>query len=128
MGNLQVRFLEGWAPAMAPGYSTLIALRQSCPSYERSSVSFWLTKWHEARGPWRVRRVRSHANLIGLRLRIVLERRLRTIRSRRPIRFAWLLTLRTRQGPRASCHFVSQKLTLLLSYDGQLWRNAIRVE
>jgi hypothetical protein len=22
-GNLQVRFLEGWAPAMAPGYSTL---------------------------------------------------------------------------------------------------------
>jgi len=23
MGNLQVRFLEGWAPAMAPGYSTL---------------------------------------------------------------------------------------------------------
>jgi hypothetical protein len=21
MGNLQVRFLEGWAPAMAPGYS-----------------------------------------------------------------------------------------------------------
>jgi hypothetical protein len=24
MGNLQVRFLEGWAPAMAPGYSTLI--------------------------------------------------------------------------------------------------------
>ncbi len=24
MGNLQVRFLEGWAPAMAPGYSTSI--------------------------------------------------------------------------------------------------------
>jgi len=24
MGNLHVRFLEGWAPAMAPGYSTLI--------------------------------------------------------------------------------------------------------
>jgi hypothetical protein len=23
MGNLQVRFLEGWAPAMAPGYSNL---------------------------------------------------------------------------------------------------------
>jgi hypothetical protein len=23
MGNLQVRFLEGWAPAMAPGYSTI---------------------------------------------------------------------------------------------------------
>jgi hypothetical protein len=22
---------EGWSPAMAPGYSTLIALRQSCP-------------------------------------------------------------------------------------------------
>jgi hypothetical protein len=28
MGNLQVRFLEGWAPAMVPGYSTLITLRQ----------------------------------------------------------------------------------------------------
>jgi hypothetical protein len=27
MGNLQVRFLEGWAPAMAPGYSTLMAWR-----------------------------------------------------------------------------------------------------
>src|SRR6266404_1323408 len=26
MGNLQVRFLEGWAPAMAPGYSTLTGL------------------------------------------------------------------------------------------------------
>ncbi len=25
MGNLQVRFLEGWAPAMAPGYSTVRA-------------------------------------------------------------------------------------------------------
>jgi len=24
MGNLQVRFLEGWAPAMAPGHSTAI--------------------------------------------------------------------------------------------------------
>ena len=24
MGNLQVRFLEGWAPAMAPGYSTKV--------------------------------------------------------------------------------------------------------
>lgn len=23
MGNLQVRFLEGWAPAMAPGYSAI---------------------------------------------------------------------------------------------------------
>jgi hypothetical protein len=23
MGNLQVRFLEGWAPAMAPGHSTV---------------------------------------------------------------------------------------------------------
>jgi hypothetical protein len=34
MGNLQVRFLEGWAPAMAPGHSTLIALRQSCPRSE----------------------------------------------------------------------------------------------
>jgi hypothetical protein len=26
MGNLQVRFLEGWAPAMAPGYSTFAGL------------------------------------------------------------------------------------------------------
>jgi hypothetical protein len=25
-GNLQVRFLEGWAPAMAPGYSTAIQM------------------------------------------------------------------------------------------------------
>jgi hypothetical protein len=24
MGNLQVRFLEGWAPAMAPGHSTVM--------------------------------------------------------------------------------------------------------
>jgi len=24
MGNLQVRFLEGWAPAMASGYSTVV--------------------------------------------------------------------------------------------------------
>ena len=24
MGNLHVRFLEGWAPAMAPGYSTVM--------------------------------------------------------------------------------------------------------
>jgi hypothetical protein len=24
MGNLHVRFLEGWAPAMAPGYSTAV--------------------------------------------------------------------------------------------------------
>ena len=24
-GNLQVRFLEGWASAMAPGYSTIEA-------------------------------------------------------------------------------------------------------
>ncbi|SRR6266576_5454313 len=37
MGNLQVRFLEGWAPAMAPGYSTLIALRQSCPSPDKNA-------------------------------------------------------------------------------------------
>src|SRR5216684_1892730 len=36
MGNLQVRFLEGWAPAMAPGYSTLIWLRQSCSSSEHN--------------------------------------------------------------------------------------------
>jgi hypothetical protein len=32
MGNLQVRFLEGWAPAMAPGYSTLTGLRKGWPS------------------------------------------------------------------------------------------------
>src|SRR6266480_5036705 len=32
MGNLQVRFLEGWAPAMAPGYSTLTGLRKGCSS------------------------------------------------------------------------------------------------
>ena len=55
MGNLQVRFLEGWAPAMAPGYSTLIpftsglpVIRQECSktltriqlsrTYEASSV------------------------------------------------------------------------------------------
>ena len=31
MGNLQVRFLEGWAPAMAPGYSTIWFLANSCP-------------------------------------------------------------------------------------------------
>jgi hypothetical protein len=28
MGNLQVRFLEGWAPAMAPGYSTMFLFAQ----------------------------------------------------------------------------------------------------
>ena len=28
-GNLQVRFLEGWASAMAPGYSTLIRVRKA---------------------------------------------------------------------------------------------------
>src|SRR6266851_5744249 len=33
MGNLQVRFLEGWAPAMAPGYSTL-GIISGCPSSE----------------------------------------------------------------------------------------------
>jgi len=26
MGNLQVRFLEGWAPAMAPGHSTVMSI------------------------------------------------------------------------------------------------------
>src|ERR1700688_2436453 len=26
MGNLQVQFLEGWAPAMAPGYSTRFSM------------------------------------------------------------------------------------------------------
>src|SRR5260370_22918787 len=49
MGNLQVRFLEGWAPAMAPGYSTLIALRQSCPSLGSSPCDHWLI---ELRGFW----------------------------------------------------------------------------
>src|ERR1700722_18245044 len=29
MGNLQVRFLEGWAPAMAPGYSTIFFVRRA---------------------------------------------------------------------------------------------------
>jgi hypothetical protein len=41
MGNLQVRFLEGWAPAMAPGYSTLIPLCQSWPSFGRSWAGMW---------------------------------------------------------------------------------------
>ena len=31
MGNLQVRFLEGWAPAMAPGYSTIFVLKPTSP-------------------------------------------------------------------------------------------------
>jgi len=31
MGNLHVRFLEGWAPAMAPGYSNLIAIMDGLP-------------------------------------------------------------------------------------------------
>ena len=56
MGNLQVRFLEGWAPAMAPGHSTLgsyfrivgnltLGLLQSCssngyyPRFERFGVT-----------------------------------------------------------------------------------------
>ena len=39
MGNLQVRFLEGWAPAMALGYSTLIALRQSSRLRETDPTS-----------------------------------------------------------------------------------------
>src|ERR1700719_1969216 len=29
MGNLQVRFLEGWTPAMAPGYSTIAGVATS---------------------------------------------------------------------------------------------------
>ena len=33
MGNLQVRFLEGWAPAMAPGYSTVcLRVKDYCSS------------------------------------------------------------------------------------------------
>jgi hypothetical protein len=36
MGNLQVRFLEGWAPAMAPGYSTLTGLWKGCPQLGRN--------------------------------------------------------------------------------------------
>src|SRR5882724_3927005 len=36
MGNLQVRFLEGWAPAMAPGYSTLTGLWKGCQSSGRN--------------------------------------------------------------------------------------------
>jgi hypothetical protein len=34
MGNLQVRFLEGWAPAMASGYSTVTRLGKDGPSYD----------------------------------------------------------------------------------------------
>src|SRR6266704_1179683 len=40
MGNLQVRFLEGWAPAMAPGYSTLIALKRTNPFLEPRRFGF----------------------------------------------------------------------------------------
>src|ERR1700688_1836609 len=37
MGNLQVRFLEGWAPAMAPGYSTRSSL-MTAPQINRLSA------------------------------------------------------------------------------------------
>src|ERR1017187_3362338 len=30
-GNLHVRFLEGWASAMAPGYSTILGPVPTCP-------------------------------------------------------------------------------------------------
>jgi hypothetical protein len=47
MGNLQVRFLEGWAPAMAPGHSTLIFGRRQVPicsfHYQHLSLD-WETK------------------------------------------------------------------------------------
>src|SRR2546430_7850491 len=33
MGTLHVRFLEGWAPAMAPSYSTVTGLGKSCRPY-----------------------------------------------------------------------------------------------
>src|SRR5437667_9608700 len=35
MGNLQVRFLEGWAPAMAPGHSTLTGLIEGLDVHEK---------------------------------------------------------------------------------------------
>jgi hypothetical protein len=35
MGNLQVRFLEGWAPAMAPGHSTVVAEIDTSEDYFR---------------------------------------------------------------------------------------------
>ncbi len=42
-GNLQVRFLEGWAPAMAPGHSTILG--RASPGglyevYERKTTVF----------------------------------------------------------------------------------------
>ena len=43
MGNLQVRFLEGWAPAMAPGYSTIIKYLAAALSEARQKRSLiWL--------------------------------------------------------------------------------------
>ncbi len=44
MGNLQVRFLEGWAPAMAPGYSTLTGLCQGCPLSDRNDEKLVATR------------------------------------------------------------------------------------
>ena len=35
MGNLQVRFLEGWAPAMAPGYSTVVRFIRHAARWRR---------------------------------------------------------------------------------------------
>src|SRR5271165_850616 len=37
MGNLQVRFLEGWAPAMAPGHSPIVPGNVSVLSEARFS-------------------------------------------------------------------------------------------
>src|SRR6266850_3200069 len=40
MGNLQVRFLEGWASAMAPGHSTAIRLpRRHYSFHEKAGMS-----------------------------------------------------------------------------------------
>ena len=51
MGNLQVRFLEGWAPAMAPGYSTnenhALAV-QKFLLYSNLLASRWEAADHEA--------------------------------------------------------------------------------
>jgi hypothetical protein len=41
MGNLQVRFLEGWAPAIASGYSTLGITFQVWPSLANNQGIDW---------------------------------------------------------------------------------------
>src|SRR5260370_34549259 len=56
MGNLQVRFLEGWAPAMAPGHSTVTQNRppkvtgtganSSCREYSRTASTFQRQGFH----------------------------------------------------------------------------------